>query len=172
MKLDGGEGLQDIINPTKGHIHFCAPQQRAACLHNFCFLSQNPEDVFNFCSLSQSLWKRLLLINIPLHSNHHVIPYLLVLCLSFAPSPDVSHMKDLFCDAELKYYQDNTPNNTHTGYPISCDCMASIEAVVLDYAVLFGVVLYDVYLFIPRPNYYKNYFFLIYLGTFTKNTAN
>lgn len=82
---------------------FCAPQQRAAWLHNFRLTTLKPrEECFFLCSFQPSLCERVLLINIPLHSNHHVIPWLLVLCPAFAPSPDVSHMKDLFCDAELK----------------------------------------------------------------------
>lgn len=70
-----------------------------------------------------------------------------MLCPAFAPSPDVSHMKDLFCDAELKYYQDNAPNNTQilSIQPIWCDCMAPIEAMLFDYALLFGVGFYDLH---------------------------
>ena len=66
-------------------------------------LAHYPKTLRRICSFHSScLFVRVPLINIPLHSNHHVIPWLLVLCPAFAPSPDVFHMKDLFCDAELK----------------------------------------------------------------------
>lgn len=43
--------------------------------------------------------------------NHDVILQLLMFCLAFTPTPDVSDMKDLLCDMEIKSLQDNTTNN-------------------------------------------------------------
>lgn len=57
-------------------------------------------------------WERLLLINIPLHSNHHVIPWLLNALFGLrSVSWCLFHERPL-CDTELKKHQDNTSNNT------------------------------------------------------------